>query len=159
MVMFPDYSYDHQAGSAPFYVCREGKLLKVRNFGARLKVKKWWPPCEGEVWIIRMGIENHGLWIWDSGEKCEISTDSMTCVLAYRRLIRGGFSNSVWVAYFLSAIAQVPCYVAHKLGLNHPGDYDSRNTIPFDLPDRKCHVCNFAFQESGLSMQELLYKE
>ena len=105
-----------------------------------------------------MGIENHGPWIWDSGEKCEISTDNMPCVLAYRRLIRGGFSSSVRVAYFLSAIAQVPCYVVHKPGLNHLGDYDSRNPVPCDLPDGKCHVCNFAFEESGPSVQELLYK-
>ena len=33
-VMFPDYSYDHQAGATPLYIRREGKLLKGRNFGA-----------------------------------------------------------------------------------------------------------------------------
>lgn len=157
-IMFPDYSYDHQAGGAPLYVRREGKLLKVRNFGARLKTKKRWPPCEGEAWIIRVGIENHSPWIWDSGEKCEIATDNMPCVLTYRRLIRGDFSSSVRVAYYLSAIAQVPCYVVHKPGLNHPGDYDSRNPVACDLPAGKCQVCNFAFQESGPSAQELLYQ-
>jgi hypothetical protein len=51
----------------------------------------------------------------------------------------------------------VPCYVVHKPGLNHPGDFDSRNPVPCDLPAGKCHVCNFAFQESGPSAQELLY--
>ena len=66
-IMFPDYSYDHQAGGAPLYVRRDGKLLKVRNFGARLKTKKRWPPCEGEAWIIRVGIENYSPLIWDSG--------------------------------------------------------------------------------------------
>ena len=76
-VMFPDYSYDHQAGGAPLYVRRDGKLLKVRNFGARLKTKKRWPPCEGEAWTIRIGVENHGPWIWESGERCEIATDNM----------------------------------------------------------------------------------
>ena len=157
-IMFPDYSYDHQAGGAPLYVRREGKLLKVRNFGARLKTKKRWPPCEGEAWIIRVGVENHSPWIWDSGEKCEVATDNMPCVLSYRRLIRGDFSSSVRVAYYLSAIAQVPCYVVHKPGLNHPGDFDSRNPVPCDIPAGKCHVCNFAFQESGLSAQELLYQ-
>ena len=156
-IMFPDYSYDHQAGGAPLYVRRDGKLLKVRNFGARLKTKKRWPPCEGEAWIIRVGIENHSPWIWDSGEKCEVATDNMPCVLTYRRLIRGDFSSSVRVAYYLSAIAQVPCYVVHKPGLNHPGDFDSRNPVPCDLPAGKCHVCSFAFQESGPSAQELLY--
>ena len=156
-IMFPDYSYDHQAGGAPLYVRRDGKLLKVRNFGARLKTKKRWPPCEGEAWIIRVGVENHSPWIWDSGEKCEIATDNMPCVLSYRRLIRGDFSSSVRIAYYLSAIAQVPCYVVHKPGLNHPGDFDSRNPVPCDLPAGKCHVCNFAFQESGPSAQELLY--
>ena len=37
-VMFPDYSYDHQAGGAPLYVRRGEKLLKVRNFGAKEKM-------------------------------------------------------------------------------------------------------------------------
>ena len=27
-IMFPDYSYDHQAGGAPLYVRRDGKLLR-----------------------------------------------------------------------------------------------------------------------------------
>ena len=52
-----DYLYDHQAGGAPLYVRRNGKLLKVRNFGARLKTKKRWPPCEGEAWTIRIGVK------------------------------------------------------------------------------------------------------
>ena len=155
-VMFPDYSYDHQAGGAPLYVRRDGKLLKVRNFGARLKTKKRWPPCEGEAWTIRIGVENHSPWIWESGERCEIATDNMPCVLAYRRLLKGGFSNSVRVAYFLSSIAHVPCFIIHKPGLNHPGDYDSRNPIPCGLTD--CHVCKFAFEESGPSAQEVLYQ-
>ena len=155
-VMFPDYSYDHQAGAAPLYVRRDGKLLKVRNFGARLKTKKRWPPCEGEAWTIRIGAENHSPWIWDSNKKCEIATDNMPCVLAYNRLIRGDFSNSVRVAYFLSTIAQVPSYIVFKPGLNHPGDYDSRHPVP--CSEDNCHVCKFAFEESGPSSQELLYK-
>ena len=85
------------------YVRRECKLFKVRNFGAR------------------PGIENHSPCIWDSGEKCEVATDNMPCVLTYRRIIRGDFSSSVMVAYYFSAIAKVPCYVVHKPGLNHPG--------------------------------------
>ena len=157
-VMYPDYSFDNQAGGAPLYVRRDGKLLKVRNFGARLKTKKRWPPCEGEAWTIKIGLENHSPWIWESGEKCEVATDNMPCVLAYRRLIRGNFSNSVRVAYYLSTIAQIPSYIVHKPGLNHPGDFDSRNPIPCDMKDGNCHVCNFAFEESGPNAQELLYQ-
>ena len=59
-----------------------------------MKDKKRWPPCEGEAWTIRIGVENHSPWIWESGERCEIATDNMPCVLAYRRLLKGGFSNS-----------------------------------------------------------------
>ena len=157
-VMFPDYSFENQAGGAPLYVRRDGKLLTVRNFGARLKTKKRWPPCEGEAWMIKIGLENHSPWIWDSNEKCEVATDNMPCVLAYKRLLRGEFSNSVRVAYYLSSIAHIPCFIIHKPGMNHPGDFDSRNPVPCNFGDSTCHVCKFAFDESGQSAQEILYQ-
>ena len=33
LIIFPDWSDEHQAGGAPLYVKRDSKLLKVRNFG------------------------------------------------------------------------------------------------------------------------------
>ena len=43
-------------------------MLKVRNFGQRLKALKRWALCEGEAWIIRTGVENHGPWIEESAQ-------------------------------------------------------------------------------------------
>ena len=55
LVIFPDWSDERQAGAAPLYVRRRDKLLKVRNFGQRLRAMKRWAPCEGEAWIIIIG--------------------------------------------------------------------------------------------------------
>ena len=95
LVIFPDWSDEHQAGGAPLYVRRASKLLKVRNFGQRLRAMKRWAPCEGEAWIIRTGVENHRPWIEESSVSTEVASDNYLCVLAFKRLRRGLFSKSV----------------------------------------------------------------
>ena len=104
LVIFPDWSDEHQAGAAPLYVRRNDKILKVRNFGQRLRAMKRWAPCEGEAWIIRVSFENHSPWIEESSISTEVATDSYPYVLAFERLCRGKFSKSVRVAYFLSTL-------------------------------------------------------
>ena len=85
LLIFPDWSDIHQAGAAPLYVRRAGKILKVRNFGQRPNTVKRWSPCEGESWIARMGVEAHSPWIWEAlPARTELNCDNMPSVLAAR---------------------------------------------------------------------------
>ena len=111
------------------YVNRNGKWLKVRNFTQRLRAAKKWSPCEGEAWMIRVAVENHGPWICQSGVSAEINTDSSACVLSFQRLRRGKFSKSVRLAFLHSTLAEFDVYVVHRAGSNHPGDFDSRHPM------------------------------
>ena len=156
LIIYPDWSDEHQAGGAPLYVRRGKQLLKVRNFGQRLKAMKRWAPCEGEAWIIRTGVENHGPWIAESSYTTEVATDNFPCVLAFKRLRRGQFSKSVRVAYFLSTLGSFRVNLVHKPGLNHPGDYDSRNCMSCNL-GKHCQVCSFAFNLAGPTAQEVAH--
>ena len=156
LVIYPDWSDEHQAGAAPLYVRRNDKLLKVRNFGQRLRAMKRWAPCEGEAWIIRIGVENHSPWIEESSCITEVATDSYPCVLAFRRLRRGQFSKSVRVAYFLSTLGSYKVDLIHRPGLNHPGDFDSRNCASCEL-GKKCQVCCFSFDLAGPTAHELVH--
>ena len=156
LIIFPDWSDEHQAGGAPLYVKRDSKLLKVRNFGQRLRAMKRWSPCEGEAWIIRTGVENHSPWIEESSVSTEVATDNYPCVLAFKRLRRGLFSKSVRVAYFLSTLGSYRVNLVHKPGLNHPGDYDSRNCLSCNL-GKHCQVCTFAFDLAGPTAQEVAH--
>ena len=125
LFIYPDWSDESQSGGAPMYVNRNGKWLKVRNFTQRLRAAKKWSPCEGEAWMIRIAVENHGPWICQSGVSAEINTDSSACVLSFQRLWRGQFSKSVRLAFLLSTLAEFDVYVVHRAGSNHPGDFDS----------------------------------
>ena len=158
LAIFPDWSDIHQAGGAPLYVKRDGKLLKVRNFGQRLNSVKRWAPCEGESWIARMAVEAHAPWIWEAlPARTELNCDNMPSVLAAKRLQRGEFSRSVRVTYFLSTLAAYPVDVVYRKGDGHPGDYDSRHTVACDL--EKCQVCQFAFELAGPTAMESMFSD
>ena len=156
LFIYPDWSDEAQSGGAPMYVFREGKWLKVRNFTQRLKAAKKWSPCEGEAWIIRVAVENHGPWICQSGVPAEINTDSAACVLSFQRLRRGQFSRSVRVAFLLSTLAEYNVYVVHRAGSNHPGDYDSRHAVDCSFGP-KCQVCIFAHDLAGPMAQDIAH--
>lgn len=158
LLIFPDWSDIHQAGAAPLYVRRGGQLLKVRNFGQRLNTVKRWSPCEGESWIVRVGVEAHGPWIWEAlPARTEINCDNTPSVLAARRLQRGEFSRSVRVTYFLSALAAYPVDVVYRKGVDHPGDFDSRHPIACEF--KNCQVCEFAFELAGPTALESIFSE
>ena len=156
LYIFPDWSDEKQSGGAPMYVHRDGKWLKVRNFTQRLKAARKWSPCEGEAWMIRVAVENHGPWICQSGVAAEVNTDSSACVLSFQRLRRGQFSRSVRVAFLLSTLAEFNVYLVHRAGSNHPGDYDSRHAIDCKLGN-KCQVCTFAHNLAGPTAQEIAH--
>ena len=158
LFIFPDWSDIHQAGAAPLFVRRGSKLLKVRNFGQRLNTVKRWAPCEGESWIARISVEAHGPWLWEAlPARTELNSDNMPTVLAARKLQRGEFSRSVRITYFLSALAAFPVDVVYRKGDGHPGDYDSRHTIACD--EKKCQVCEFAFDLAGPTSLESMFKD
>ena len=156
LFIYPDWSDENQSGGAPMYIYRDQKWLKVRNFTQRLKAVKKWSPCEGEAWIIRVSVENHGPWICQSGVAAEINTDSSACVLSFQRLRRGQFSRSVRVAFLLSTLAEFNVYLIHRAGSNHPGDYDSRHAMECTL-GCKCQVCDFAHDLAGPTAQEVAH--
>ena len=106
--------------------------------------------------MISIGVENHSPWIEESSSVTEVATDSYPCVLAFKRLRRGLFSKSVRVAYFLSTLGSYRVELVHRPGLNHPGDYDSRNCASCDL-GKRCQVCSFAFDLSGPTAKELVH--
>ena len=156
LFIYPDWSDESQSGGAPMYVNRGGKWLKVRNFTQRLKAAKKWSPCEGEAWMIRVAVENHGPWICQSGVPAEINTDSAACVLSFQRLRRGQFSRSVRVAFLLSTLAEFDVYVVHRAGSNHPGDFDSRHATSCTFGP-KCQVCVFAHELAGPTAREIAH--
>ena len=156
LFIYPDWSDENQSGGAPMFVYRDSKWLKVRNFTQRLKAAKKWSPCEGEAWIIRVSVENHGPWISQSGVGAEVNTDSSACVLSFQRLRRGQFSRSVRVAFLLSTLAEFNVYLVHRAGSNHPGDYDSRHAVECTL-GTKCQVCIFAHDLAGPTAQEVAH--
>ena len=156
LFIFPDWSDMHQAGGAPLFVKRSGKLLKVRNFGQRLNTVKRWAPCEGESWIARIGVEAHAPWIWEAlPSRTEINCDNMPSVLAAKRLQRGEFSKSVRVTYFLSTLAAYPVDIVYRKGAGHPGDYDSRHAI--SCGSERCQICQFAFELAGPTALEQVF--
>ena len=156
LFIYPDWSDENQSGGAPLYIFRDLKWLKVRNFTQRLKAARKWSPCEGEAWMIRVAVENHGPWISQSGVSAEINTDSAACVLSFQRLRRGQFSRSVRVAFLLSTLAEFNVYLVHRAGSNHPGDYDSRHAVDCTL-GTKCQVCIFAHDLAGPTAQEVAH--
>ena len=156
LYIFPDWSDENQSGGAPLYVKRESKWQKVRNFCQRLRAAKRWSPCEGEAWMIRVGVENHSPWICQSGVPCEVATDNTACVLSFQRLRRGQFSRSVRVAFLLSTLAEHNVFLTHRSGTNHPGDYDSRHPLKCNFGP-KCQVCIFAHNLAGPMAQELAH--
>ena len=131
LFIFPDWSDMHQAGGAPLFVKRSGKLLKVRNFG-------------------------HAPWIWEAlPSRTEINCDNMPSVLAAKRLQRGEFSKSVRVTYFLSTLAAYPVDIVYRKGAGHPGDYDSRHAI--SCGSERCQICQFAFELAGPTALEQVF--
>ena len=89
--------------------------------------------------------------------RTELNSDNMPTVLAARKLQRGEFSRSVRITYFLSALAAFPVDVVYRKGDGHPGDYDSRHTIACD--EKKCQVCEFAFDLAGPTSLESMFKD
>ena len=156
LFIFPDWSDENQSGGAPLYVKRDNRWIKVRNFSQRLRTAKRWSPCEGEAWMIKVAVENHAPWIYQSGVPCEIGTDNSACVLSFQRLRRGQFSRSVRVAYMLSTLAEHNVYLVHRSGTNHPGDFDSRHPIPCTF-GKKCQVCVYAHDLAGPMAHELAH--
>ena len=156
LYIFPDWSDENQSGGAPLYVKRDNLWIKVRNFSRRLRTAKRWSPCEGEAWMIKVAVENHSPWIYQSGVPCEIGTNNTACVLSFQRLRRGQFSRSVRDAYMLSTIAEHNVYLVHKSGSNHPGDFDSRHPIDCTFGE-KCQVCVYAYDLAGPMAHELAH--
>ena len=126
---------------AAMYVIRNGSVKIAGYFSARYKQHQLsWMPCEAEALSINCAIAHFAPYIVDSDLQTTILTDSLPCVMAYKKLKRGQFSSSSRVSTFLSSLCRFNIHLAHLKGSeNTYSDYASRNAAPCD--DTRCQVC------------------
>ena len=128
---------------ATLYILRHDQLLLAGFFSARLhKHQVTWLPCEVEALSIAMAVNHFAPYIIQAAERTHVLTDSRPCVLAYNKLCRGEFSNSMRVTSFLSTASWYQVVIGHIAGsANLPSDYASRH--PVACQDSNCQVCTF----------------
>ena len=145
---FSDYSAETRAVGGRLIILREQedgttKELVGGFFSAVLsKHKKAWLPCEGEAAGIRLVLEHFRHHIRESNHLTTHFTDSLPCVLAWRRCLRGAFSASARISAFLTGLSSLPIELRHKSGkLMYTSDYASRH--PHTCLAPRCQICSF----------------
>ena len=114
------------------------------------KHKRSWLPCEGEAAGIRLVIDHFRHHIRESKNVTVHYTDSMACVLAWKRSLKGAFSASARIATFLTGLSSLPIELHHKPGkLMYTTDYASRH--PPQCQSKQCQICKFVedWEEMG----------
>ena len=105
--------------------------------------KQRWLPCEGEAAGIRLVLEHYQNYIRESDHTTVHFTDSLPCVFAWRRCMKGAFSSSARISTFLTGLSVLPVELRHKPGKEmFSSDYASRH--PISCLDKKCQICRFA---------------
>ena len=131
---------------ATLYILQHDQLLLAGFFSSCLcKHQVTWLPCEVEALSIAKAVNHLAPYIIQVAERTHVLTDSRPCVLAYNKLCRGEFSNSVRVTSFLSTASRYQVVIGHIAGsANLPSDYASRN--PVACQDSNCQVCTFVLR-------------
>ena len=144
---YSDYSADTKAVGGRLMILRKQpdgstKELVGGFFNAVLsKHKRSWLPCEGEAAGIRLVIDHFRHHIRESKNVTVHYTDSMACVLAWKRSLKGAFSASARIATFLTGLSSLPIELHHKPGeLMYTTDYASRH--PPRCESKQCQICN-----------------
>ena len=89
-----------------------------------------------------------------STKRTRVLTDSRPCVLAYKKLQRGQFSNNPKVTTFLSSASRFAVEILHISGSSNIfSDYASRN--PMDCKSQDCSICNFINETCNSSVGEI----
>ena len=144
---------------ATYYVSRDSKLFLAGFFNAKLRKNQvTWLPCEVEALCISAAVKHYAPYITQATKPVNLLTDSRPCVLAYRKLCRGEFSNSSRVTTFLSTVSRYNVHVGHIAGAsNLPSDYTSRN--PATCKDGTCQVCKFVAESEDSTVYNVSVKD
>ena len=145
---FSDYSAETRAVGGRLIILRKqpnGDTIQlVGGFYSVIldKHKKNWIPCEGEAAGIRLVLEHFKHHIRESENTTVHFTDSMPCVLAWKRTLKGAFSASSRISTFLTGLSILPVELRHRPGkLMHTSDFASRH--PTACNSTKCQICAF----------------
>ena len=145
---YSDYSAETKAVGGRLTILRkqeDGTVIELVGgfFSAVLsKHKRKWLPCEGEACAIRLVLEHFQHHIRENNNHTIHYTDSMPCVLAWKRSLRGAFSASARIATFLTGLSSLPVELHHKPGkMMYTSDYASRH--PAICTFDNCQICKF----------------
>ena len=103
-----------------------------------------WMPCEAEALSISAAVTHFSPYIVQSTHQTMVLSDSLPCVQAFRKMLKGEFSSSARVSTFLSVICRFNIQLVHLKGSeNIYADYASRNAVECGDGTGRCQVCNF----------------
>ena len=146
---YSDYSAETRAVGGRLVILRKDNNGEVKQLIGGFynvildKHKSNWLPCEGEACGIRLVLEHFKHHIRESNNPTVHFTDSQSCVLAWKRTLKGAFSASSRISTFLTGLSVLPVELRHRPGkLMFTSDYASRNPNPCN--SNKCQICKFA---------------
>ena len=141
--------------ASAMYVIRANKPVLAGYFNATLKkAQAKLLPCDLEALAIGVSIKHFAYYISQSKKRTRVLTDSLPCVLAYKKLLRGEFSSSPKVTTFLSLASRYGVEIIHISGANNTfSDYASRNPLECNSP--QCQICQYVQETASASVGEM----
>ena len=124
-------------------------------FSAKIgKHQLLWLPCEVEALCINLTITSFSHIIRESENTTKFLTDSKSCVQAFQKLEKGGFSLSPRISSYLMNLNALNVSINHISGTSIKlTDFSSRN--PIQCNDEKCQVCHFVNENLDLAVRTL----
>ena len=148
LVTYSDYSAEYRAIGGRLEIHRKNKdgsitILHGGHFSIVLdEAKRSWWPCEGEAAGIRLTLEHFAPWIRESKHPVTHYTDNQSCVLAWKRSLKGAYSTSSRIAAFLTGLSALSIELVHRPGKNMMNeDFVSRHPRP--CLTQMCQLCKF----------------
>lgn len=143
LVITSDGSVSKRGVGSVLYIIRNGKTLLGGYFSMKLSMTQArWLPCEIEAAAIAAAVNHWSKFIREAHSPCQLLTDSRPCVLAYKKMARGEYSNSARVQTFLSTLSRYRITLQHVSAANNlPSDYLSRS--PMECSEQECQICTF----------------
>ena len=140
---------------AVMYIMRGDKKILGGYFSCKLNQNQQkWLPCEIEALAIAAAVNHWSTDIIESHHTTQIITDSMPCVQAYKKLIRGEFSLSMRLSTFLTTLSRFRVQLQHISGCNNQtADFLSRN--PAVCNEEHCQVCSFNNLQQTATVQNI----
>ena len=155
LLLFSDGCNSPPAVGSTLFIERDSKSYVAGFFSA--KIKKYqllWLPCEIEALCINLTINSFSHYIRESKNTTKFFTDSKSCVQAFDKLSRGGFSLSPRISSFLMNLNSFNMSINHIAGASIPlTDFCSRN--PVHCSDTSCQVCAFIDEKADIEVNAL----